>query len=281
MSKKEKLSKKIIFAIISAVAAGAVLITAAAMQTGLAAAHSHLCWRPDYEMADISRILEKDEPDDGDYEILYRQTGLTKLGADRMLSRGEAGKKRILRIQTDYFAEYEIAERTSAPFLCTDYLEDAYVTAAYLEDGDIIITSSTHLSGYRMGHSGLVVDAAGNGVLQASSYGEKSYVGSVTDFTDRTNFMIFSPKVGAETKALVAEYARANLTGKPYGVGLFAGKDSITRTQCAHLVWYAYKKFGVDIDGNGGKLVTPKDISASPELELVQVFGFDPYKLWN
>ena len=47
------------------------------------------------------------------------------------------------------------------------------------------------------------------------------------------------------------------------------------------LVWYAYQKFGLDLDGNGGALVLPFDLANSSQMELVQVFGFDPDRLWE
>ena len=58
-------------------------------------------------------------------------------------------------------------------------------------------------------------------------------------------------------------------------------EDSFTRTQCAHLVWYAYRHFGVDLDSNGGLVVTPPEMANSPYVEVVQIYGFDPVKLWT
>lgn len=45
-------------------------------------------------------------------------------------------------------------------------------------------------------------------------------------------------------------------------------------TQCAHLVWYAYYLAGIDLDSDGGILVTPEDIRNSPYLEVVQSYGY-------
>jgi len=53
------------------------------------------------------------------------------------------------------------------------------------------------------------------------------------------------------------------------------------RTHCAHLVWRAFKQFGIDLDSNGGKIVKPQDIANSPHLEVVQIYGFHPEKLWK
>lgn len=50
--------------------------------------------------------------------------------------------------------------------------------------------------------------------------------------------------------------------------------EVLSGTQCAHLVWYAYKQFGIDLDSDGGLFVTPYDIQNSPYLEIVQSYGY-------
>ncbi len=45
-------------------------------------------------------------------------------------------------------------------------------------------------------------------------------------------------------------------------------------THCAHLVWYAYLQAGIDLDSDGGFVVTPDDILHSPYLEVVQEYGY-------
>jgi uncharacterized protein YycO len=58
-------------------------------------------------------------------------------------------------------------------------------------------------------------------------------------------------------------------------------ENGLRYSQCAHFVWYAYKKFGIDLDSNGGAIVKPQDMALSPQVELVQAFGFDFDKLWS
>ena len=72
----------------------------------------------------------------------------------------------------------------------------------------------------------------------------------------------------------------------PYKLTGFCGKvgeaqeqgDSspVEGTQCAHLVWLAYRHFGYDLDSDGGYIVTPYDIYSSEFLELVQIYGISP-----
>ncbi|MDE7453762.1 MAG: hypothetical protein K2N22_05070 [Clostridia bacterium] len=287
--KAKKLSKKITAFIVCAVIITVLLITAGGLQIGFVAADQISCWRPNYEMlstAEMDAILDKESLTKEDYKILYAQTGLTEIGIDRALAKGAAGKNRIKSIQKDYFDEYEVDNQLFTIFTCTDYT-DKQVTGIYLEEGDILVTSSTHISGVRIGHSGLVIDGNSQSVLEANAYGSKSRVYDAGDFYKRVNFMVLRVKDGscdAETKSKVVDYAMENLNGIPYEglAGLLTNKNKIKKTQCAHLIWYAYKQVaGIDLDGNGGIIVTPKNIAASKHVEVVQVFGFDPAKLWK
>lgn len=280
--KGKRLSKKIIFAIVCAAVIGSILIAFAGLQIAFMVADEIECWRPDYDKKDISVILDKKELTPGDYAELYKQTGVTKIGIDRALENGEAGKQKILKIQNDFFAEHNVINEYFAPLVCQDKT-DRRMSYIYLEDGDIIVSSSTHISSWRAGHAGLVTNAAGNSILQASAIGESSDYGTMADFNDRVNFMILSPKVDAEVKAQVVDYAKTNLVGKIYDptVGVFSKKTDIGKTQCAHLVWAAYYQFGIDLDANGGLVVTPWNLANSPYVDVVQVFGIDLVKLWK
>lgn len=287
--KKRKLSKKIIALIVCAVIIFTLGSAFLGLQLAFMQTNKDRPWLPSYEKLttdEMNDILAKSDLSDEDYSVLYAQTGLTKIGVDRLLARGTEGKRRILDIHNDYFGEYTVKTDSFFPLICTDYLAEGYISHVYLENGDILVTSSTHLSGWRMGHAGLVTNGASNEVLQASGFGSESDIGSVYDFTDRITFMILRPNpqyISQDIARQIAEYAEENLTGKKYDVtsGVLTSKNHVKRTQCAHLVWYAYKQFGYDIDCNGGPVVTPKDIANSPLLEVVQVFGFDPVKLWK
>lgn len=291
MKQKRVVLKRIIALLACAVILSIILITCLSMQFAFVYADKIKCFRPDYEMlseGEITGILNgwtsEEGLSDDDYDTLYAQTGLTKIGVDRIM-KGYNAKRQILNIQKDYFAEQTVINDWFAPFICTDRLKSsAGVSYAPLENGDILVTSSTHLAGWRMGHAGLVTSACNNKVLQATAYGETSYNGNIYDFTTRVNFMLFSPK-NKEAAEKAAAFADENLLDLHYDVtvGVLSQKNpkTITSTQCAHLVWYAYKQFGIDLDSDGGLVVTPKDIANCKELELVQVFGFDPQKLWK
>ncbi len=244
--------------------------------------HAWEYWRPDYDKTDILPILEKRELSEEDYKVLYAQTGLTKLGIDDLLSEGKAG--RILQIQELYFKPFTVENDCFAPFTYMAEIDwNALLTT--LKDGDILISATTFTSWFRYGHSALVVDGADKLVVESVSPGERSELASALEFTDRASFMVLRAKAEETLRREVAKYARENLVNLPYrltmGIFFKKFKQTPTASHCSHLVWYAYKKYGIDLDSTGGSVVTPRDIARSLNLELVQTFGFNPEKLWG
>lgn len=272
---------------ICALIIGILTLICASGQIAYEVAETFECWHPGYEMQkdELLRIMAKPDSEltDEDYSFLYSQTGLTKLGIDRA-RKNKWGIDRVSEIQDDYFAKHTVEHKKFAPYICFCQIEK-HISNIYLEEGDVIVDASTQLIGWRMGHSGLVTRAYGvtGDILQAAAIGTVSAIGDIDTFTNSPAFMILSPKVDKEIKQQVVKYAKENLLGISYDPfrGLFSSKNKITTTQCAHLVWYAYNQFGVDIDGNGGGLVTPQDFANSPKMEVVQVFGFNPKELWK
>lgn len=260
-----------------------LLILCLALQIGYTVSDNNVTiWKPGYEKADLTDVLNKETLTEADYTLLYRQTGLTKTGVDRALSRGTKGKERIRAIQNFFFGTQTVKKTPFAPWMCTDYLEDL-VAGIYLEDGDILVTGSTHLSGMRVGHAGLVIDGERGDILQATAYGSLSRIGDIENFTNRINFMVLRVKADPETRARVVNYAKENLVGLTYNalLGTASGGEGQKETQCAHLVWYAYHACGYELIDGDRMFVLPYDLANSDCVELVQVFGFDPDRLWD
>ena len=240
-------------------------------------------WSPDYQMVALDEILEKSEFTDEDYALLYRQTGLTKLGVDGLMEDNQ--KNKIKLIQERYFSKKSIRYDPILPYVAVGYLSD-YGVLCELENGDIIVSASTSVAGIRVGHAALVVDGAQGIVLESLQIGYDSSFADAVSETEMTTYMVLRPTgIPVEIRESVAKYAFNELVGIPYNqiVGLIPKKyqEEITSTQCSHLCWYAYMKFGYDLDSNGGIFVAPKDLANSPYLEVVQIFGFDPEKLWK
>lgn len=83
--------------------------------------------------------------------------------------------------------------------------------------------------------------------------------------------------IGAEEASRQPEVGAEEASGQSEdGADGARGREAELRgTQCAHLVWYAYRQFGYDLDSDGGSLVTPRDLYDSPLLEVVQIYGME------
>lgn len=246
-------------------------------------------WRPDYQAItnqELIDILKKEQLSEQDYATLYAQTGLTRIGIDRMLEGDiESNISKIISIKNNYFADFGVKDDRFAPFTCWELLEGEISLFGRLEAGDIIVTDATHVLGWRYGHSALVVDD-NNTIIEAFSPGSASDTNKAGPaFEDYASFMVLRPKLDKQTRAKVGQFALEELLGVKYAftTGIFTDKNpsKLKRTQCAHLIWYAYKQFGLDLDSDGGKIVKPRDMANSEHVEVVQIFGFHPEKLWK
>ena len=251
---------------------------------------------PSYEKADITGLADKKEAwTEEEIQLLYCQTGLGKSALLQMKEEIVYENdefvplsKRLQEFQDALFYEGETEHELVADISKRDLMKGFYAPVApVLEEGDIFVNSSTHTLGFRNGHAALVLDEFGT-VLESFELGSDSSV--TTDghlwFAESSNFIILRLKgVDKNTRAQIAREARKTLEGVPYSIatGIFSKKNQGTSpkvTHCSHLVWQAYKNAGYDIDANKGLVVTPQDIARSPLLEVVQVYGFDPIKLW-
>ena len=251
---------------------------------------------PHYAKEDISAVADKS----GDWteeEIvtLYYQTGLGKsaLEALKLKEVYEDGQfvplsERLKPFQDALFYEGETEHELVADVSKRDLMKGFRAPVApVMEAGDVFVNSSTHTLGFRNGHAALVLDSYGT-VLESLELGLNSAENANGHlwFAQSSNFILLRLKgVDKETRAQIAQEAVKNLKGVRYSltVGIFSKKDqgiNLKSTHCSHLVWQAYKNAGYDIDYNGGMVVTPQDIARSPYFEVIQVYGFDPEKLW-
>lgn len=254
---------------------------------------AHARFVPSYEKIDLAPYIQKETWTEEDYDTLYHQTGLAKPALDAI------SRASLPLYQDAFFFVGETEHTMLTPFTKHDNLIDpetgslVYAPLANLQKGDILLTSTTHMFGWRHGHAALVTDPDPNHftMLESVTLGQDSGPNLNSDlfFRKSTNFMVVRLKgLSEEERAAIADKALEELTGIPYSVfvGFFSPKDQCangrtpTSTHCSHLVWQAYWNAGYDIDYNGGPLCQPHDIARSPLMEVVQVYGFDPDKLW-
>jgi hypothetical protein len=129
----------------------------------------------------------------------------------------------------------------------------------------------------------MVVDANLGIMAQASGYGTPVDFVRISHFFQRPEFVILRPK--ADVGEAVANYTSEELIGIRYNIlaGIFTEKapENLRSTHCSHFIWYAYMQAGIDLDSNGGKIVTPHNLLYSEELSIVQIYGIDPEKIYK
>jgi uncharacterized protein YycO len=250
--------------------------------------------KPNYEKTSIVEILNKNEISDDDYKELFYQTGLGHSAIDSLLEDKVNGKIRILKFQENLFKDINVFYQRITPITYQENIKDndgKFISGTDLapyKNGYILVTRATHSLGWRHGHAAIVADSYNGNVLEAAVLGEDSQISDINSWKYYPNFMILKLKDADQTKLdEIAEYAVKKLYKIPYKLtsGIFSTKykDGVdpNGTHCSHLVWYPFKKFGYDLDSNGGMIVTPQDIAKSPYLEIIQVYGFNPKELWK
>lgn len=235
--------------------------------------------------------------------IIARQTGVNRKILEKMITQG--GKQQILKLQELYFAPIQIESVKTTPLTICEFIVDENgerakgMHLADIQDGDILITKNSRFLGWRNGHAGLVVDAKKGLVLEAVMLGTDTTLCRLDAWERYPSFLVLRLREEWYEKEEIAEmvtYAKEYMVDVPYH--LFAGirerwkeqyhkKDRsqegqasqmmdavLSGTHCAHLVWYAYWLLGIDLDSDGGVLVTPYDIQNSPYLEVIQTYGY-------
>ncbi len=237
---------------------------------------------PKYGYEDVSYTFEKENLTDNDYDKIFKMTGLSPKGYNDML--GEGRDNAIKELNRLYFekSEYE-REYIFFPLTAEETMKRNPTPLAPLKNGDILITFSTHTLDWRHGHAAIVTDENKGVILEHMSIGNTSTYGYATKWGRYPNFIVLR-HFDSELAKRASEYAKENLYGIDYNLftGFFKKDKSdeipVSSSHCSHIVWQAYKAQGVDIDANGGIIVTPKDISLSDELSVVQIFGINPEK---
>ncbi len=248
---------------------------------------------PQYDRVDLSPILVQETLSRADYETLYAQTGLGPAAVDDLLAQGQAGAQQILDTQNAFFVppgegDCSLLGITTREHRFRD--EDGYLIYAAplapLKEGDILISLSTHTAGWTHGHAGLVIDPDPDRPVTVESVvlGSLSDTMNANHWRGYTTMMVLRPKADDETRHQVAQIARENLVDIPYSLvsGVFGDKfqplDGPHDAHCGYLPWYAWMAAGLDLDGDGGRIVAPADLAMSDQVEVVQVYGIDPSK---
>ncbi len=259
--------------------------------TALTEGETHIS--PNYPKIDINPILVQNELSDTDYKVLFYQTGLGRASIDELRERYHDSRRRIFHFQENFFRKIRIiCERNSIISREESVVDEEGnlingTQLAPLHNGDIIITKASHTYGWRQGHSGIVIDEKQGKTLEAVVVGTDSTVQDIDKWTNYPNFIVLRLKnAPRDLTESIAQKAIDCLTGIPYRISAgifnrkFSDQEKLSGTQCSHLIWQAYRYYDIDLDSDGGLIVTPKDIANSNELEVVQAYGVDPGNIW-
>ncbi|HZK87884.1 MAG TPA: hypothetical protein VFC27_01925 [Anaerovoracaceae bacterium] len=250
-------------------------------------------YTPSYAKLDIEKIIEDGIQED-EYKDLFLQTGLGKSSIESIIECNQNYLEELKKYQNNFFAEnnYECNRITIITGEERSVDAEGNIEGKFeiqgLKDGDILISLSTHSLGWRHGHAAIVVDSKKGITLESLVLGKDSEYQYYKKWEKYPTFIQLRIKddvleqIGfdrPEAEKKLKDTAESKLYGIPYG--LFAGipfkyVENIDKTHCAHLVWYAYKELGIDIDSDKGIFVTPYDIANSDLLEVVQIYGIDP-----
>ena len=266
-----------------------VTAAAAVVLLQLVVAHRQGFFAPQYEKRELRAVLSQRSFGAEEQALLLRQTGLGRGAVELLKAQGEPGIQKILQTQQAFFAPRRIR---CAPMLGWFTREDIMTDEAgtplkappivAAQPGDIIISLSTHSFGWKHGHAGLVID--GETTLESRVLGQNSETGSLENWRRFSSYAVLRVKGSTPAqRQAVAQYGMEVLHDVPYRLtaGMFREKAATQESpffglQCAYLVWYAWQHFGVDLDSDGGRIVTPRDLCLSDRLEVVQVYGLDP-----
>ncbi len=237
---------------------------------------------------DLKILLAKNKLTDYDYSQLLHQTGLGKPAVDALLNKTD-GKEKILEFQEYYYRKNNISTEKINPFTSQETL---LLTGnppvnnsglAPLKNGDILLTKSTQTLFWRHGHCGIVIDAEKGISLESLEPGTVSMKQDLSKWQYYPTLKILRLK-NVDEKILdqIVKYSETNLLGKKYDIlaAKFHKSKIPENVNCSQIIWQAFNNFGYDLDSNKGIIVTPEDIAKSPLLEIVQVRGFDPDKVW-
>lgn len=263
------------------------------IQNSVLMINSH--YTPDYDMIELRPYTEKQLLTSEDYNTLFKQTGLAPHAIDTIMKRSDRYEL-LTQYQHNFFRKTYV-NTSNNPFLTrSEYIcsksgsrTKGFITAP-LENGYILYTPSSSTMGWRNGHIGIVVDDTKNLVFEAFCPGTLSGTGSSEHWTTYPAFILFrlNSNITKKNEHLIPDIISTindKLTGIPYN--LFAGILSSKKpaacesSQCAHIIWYAFSLYGLDIDSNKGMIVTPENIANSNLFEVVQIYGVNPAKYSN
>lgn len=252
---------------------------------------------PDYEKNDMSKYNGRTSFSAAEYRDILMQTGLGKKAVDSLKYRPDFISV-LTRFQNNLFKPVKYSQAgyffaTRRQYAVDDSGNEIPVyDFALLENGYVLVTKSSQTLGLRNGHAALVVDAANGIILEAGPLGMSSHLSNISRWRNYPTMIMLKLKdeIIQKNTSLINNLindALTNLINIPYSIipGIFSQKQNIQNTistsNCSHIIWAAFMRQGLDINSDGGPIITPRDIALSDLFEIVQLYGVDPDNLWS
>ena len=219
---------------------------------------------------------------DSDPNTVFLQTGLGPATAKQLLEQGDLST--VLAAQDAFFAPPEsVCTPLLGWFTREDRLTNGTFVPVELQPGDLLVTLSTHTAGWRHGHAALVIGP--NTVLESVMLGIDSCLVSADGWHTYSNYAVLRVRDASPSlRQQAVQFALEHLQGKPYRLSAgFLGPKAPEPDapqfglHCSYLVWYVWNQFGYDLDSDGGRLVSSRDLLCSKHLEVIQIFGMNPH----
>ena len=250
-------------------------------------ASRNMFYVPVSDAIDLIPILTQTTYSEADYTCLFEQTGLAPPVINELRAEPDFIAQ-MLRFQSNYLKSINIKKTNMNSLTRLDKVLDhegtmhrAFELAPY-HNGYIFLTKSTYTANWRHGHAGIVVDEKRGKILESLEPGTKSMEQNISRWEFYPTFKMMRLKDAPQSYLnQIADYARTHLIDIPYNIFSFKNQGVVPKsTHCSSIVWQAFKHFGIDLDSNGGLIVTPEDLARSPYLETLQIFGFHPERAW-
>ena len=264
--------KRIIIILLSVILAVVICIgTVYVLQRYVA--HKDKPFTPKYDKVELTEST--------DYKTIFLQTGIGKAAAEKLINEDRFDE--ILESQNLFFKNDDVECYPLMSWLTReDRLSNELIKFYDLQPGDILVTLSTHSFGWRHGHAAIVLND--HETVESIKLGCDSSKENIYYWQDYSNVALLRVKDKTDVeRAAVADFSLNKLIGKPYSI--FSGFGSKKAPDidgnnltlhCSYLAWYAWNSFGVDLDSDGGRLVTTYDILHSDKVEIVQLYGLNP-----
>ena len=244
---------------------------------------------PQVDTIDLSPILSKPLLDEADYALIFEQTGIAMPLVQELQTMPHFTEK-MLKFQADYLKKRHFKWVYLFPITFEERLVDTennevkgYDIGPY-HNGYILFTKAAHSFGWHHGHCGIVIDEKHGKTLEALNFGQGCATQNISKWEYYPSFKMMRLKnASLVTQNEIAQFAYAHLIDARYHLIAFKNMtpDFIpSETQCALLIWQAFYHFGYDLDYQNNLFVTPKSLASSPLLEILQIYGFNPKKVW-